>query len=128
MRAQQRWTTAWYQRTPSEGQRVRVLIEGPDTAWFEEFTQYRAHGYEVAVCTGPGPTGDGCTLLTEGCCPLADEADVVLSALDLEHPACRQLVDDMARNHPERPLIVDGSNGDPSVGARVAQIASALSG
>lgn len=92
-----------------EDPRVRSLLE----------RQLAEHGYRVATCAGP--LGEGppprCPLLAGEHCTAVDEADAVISGLDLAHPANRQLATALA-DDPERPLVVTPNlRVDTSAGA-----------
>lgn len=94
----------WSSRRPS-----RVLIEVDDGA--EAFARLRvleAAGYHVSWCPGPdGHRGRRCPLVSEGSCPLVDDADVVVTALGLHHAATRDVLAALARARPELPVVVE---------------------
>ena len=99
---------SWPERTG----RARVLVEDTDpaSAWAAQHLLER-QGYDVAVCGGPEALG-GCPLVEEGCCPLAQDADVVFTSLRLSRPGNRQVVEAVAARWPDRPLIVEATRPD----------------
>jgi hypothetical protein len=88
------------------GEGPRVLLESPDGA--EAHAVWRIlhrHGYETMWC--PGPRRDAeCTLVETGRCHLVDEADVVLSALDLNEPFCQAVVRSLDTDAASRTPVV----------------------
>jgi hypothetical protein len=63
--------------------RPRVLVEHPDHAVLQSAADtLRDEGYDVATCSGP-TQGARCPHVEFGYCPLADEADVVVSSTRL---------------------------------------------
>ena len=103
----QRLTSEW--KRGSE-HRIRVLIEDPEAAWFDDFTRFRAAGFEAAACTGPvaGATGDDaeCPYAAGRKCALWEDADVVLCALPLDDARCRVALEGGRRHHPETPVVL----------------------
>ncbi|HXZ62034.1 MAG TPA: hypothetical protein VEG62_04770 [Acidimicrobiales bacterium] len=86
----------------------RVLIESADGA--EAHAAWRLlqrEGYRTMWCPGPrsGP-GAQCVLSQSGQCPLVDEADVVVSALDVRDPACACVVRDLDAVAKDKPVVV----------------------
>lgn len=65
----------------------RVLIEDHDGAYsWARARELRRAGFEVAVCDGPDPQNAvDCTLLRDGRCDLADQADVILCNVRSRH-------------------------------------------
>jgi two-component SAPR family response regulator len=76
-------------REPFTGQSgaPRVLIEDHDGAYsWARARQLREAGFEVAVCEGPDPAqAVDCTLLRDGRCDLAAQADVILCDITARH-------------------------------------------
>ncbi|HZU73275.1 MAG TPA: hypothetical protein VE990_10955 [Acidimicrobiales bacterium] len=100
----QRRTAEWKR---GDHGRIKVLIEDPAVAWFGDFGRYRSAGFEVAVCTGPvGDQVDACPYLVEGQCELWDAADVVVCGLPLEQAACRHILAEGRKGHPDTPVVV----------------------
>jgi len=75
----------------------RVLIESADGA--EAHATWRLlqrHGYRTMWCPGPRQaSARECPLSGAGRCALVDEADAVVSALDLRDEACARVVRDL---------------------------------
>jgi hypothetical protein len=66
-----------------EAGRPRVLVEHPDHAVLQSAADtLREEGYDVATCSGP-TQGARCPHVALGYCPLADDADVVVSSTRL---------------------------------------------
>lgn len=101
----------WARDHPAVHGRIypRVLIEAEDGA--EALARVRlleAHGYDALWCPGPHRSDGGdCPLVRGAACPLADEAEVVVSSLDLAQPGSRLVLQAMASEHPELPVIVE---------------------
>ncbi len=72
----------------------RVLFESPDGAEAHAaWKLLQRHGYRVTWCPGPhGGFSPECALSTTGHCTLVDEADVVVSALDLRDASSQEVV------------------------------------
>ena len=113
VRVQQRSTTEW-RRTMQAGEvrRTHVLIEDPEAVVFDDYARFRAHGFETAVCTGP--SCGACPLLHGASCRLLDEADILLTTIDLRDPNSRSVLRTIRSRHPEVPVVV-------RVAGRVAQ-------
>jgi DNA-binding NtrC family response regulator len=88
-----------------------VLIEEPDGA--EAFAYWHLltdKGYSVQWCPGPGgPTRGRCALVSTGQCQLVEEADVVVSALGIDHKSSRDVLGAIRRLHPETPVVIQAS-------------------
>lgn len=65
---------------------IRVLIENADAAvlWASERVLSRG-GFEVETCSGPDDRRVTCTLAIDGCCELAERADVIVNGLAPQH-------------------------------------------
>src|SRR5579875_3713802 len=101
----------WARQHPSVHGRIypRVLVEAQDGAEaLARVHVLESHGYDAVWCPGPHrPDGADCPLVRGDGCPLADEVEVVVSSLDLEEPGTRKVLEAMAREHPELPVIVE---------------------
>ena len=86
----------------------RVLIESADGA--EAHAAWRLlqrHGYRTMWCPGPRRApGRQCPLSGTGHCTLVEEADAVVSALDLRDEACARVVHDLDAVAGDRPVVV----------------------
>lgn len=110
-----RWLRPRRRRTsPSgwEGTRSgrRILVEHGDEEVRDLLRrQLVEHGYRVATCAGPVDLGDHveCPVLSDQRCPAVDDADAIISGMDLTLAANRQLVAALAADEPHRPVIVD---------------------
>lgn len=101
----QRTTSEWNRtKDPRGAHRIRLLIEDPSATSFGDFARFRAYGFEVAVCAGP--EFGGCPLVRGEPCPLVEDADVVLWALDLDDPRSRAVLRTLRSTHPETPVVV----------------------
>ncbi len=84
---------AWPGEPGAADARPSVLFESPDGA--EAHAAYKVlerHGYRTMWCPGPdGGFSPRCTLTATGSCPLIDQADAVVSALDLRDGRCREV-------------------------------------
>jgi len=105
---------------PRPHAKPRVLIEDPSpVVELSDFSLFREAGFEVALCGGPDGSAT-CSLAEGKCCPLAEAADVVLFALDLDGAAGQSVLRAHARDHPERPVVVQlpgGGEARPADGA-----------
>jgi hypothetical protein len=85
--------------------RPRLLIEDPDRALqLSDFRLFDEGGFDVALCCGPGPC-EPCSLVEEGRCQLAAEADVVLIGPGMA-PERAELAAAHHRTRPELPVVV----------------------
>jgi hypothetical protein len=92
-------------RWPEASGRVLVEVAGQGMAQVIERT-LRDQGYQVAVCGGPAALPrHRCPLVETGTCPLADGADLLVYALDVEDADDREVLE-AHRLHPERPACV----------------------
>ncbi len=84
----------WPQEPGEVGQGPRVLFESSDGA--EAHAVWKVlgrYGYRVAWCPGPkGGFSSECALAATGHCPLVDDADAVVSSLDLADPLDQKVV------------------------------------
>ncbi|HUO48133.1 MAG TPA: hypothetical protein VMU09_04790 [Acidimicrobiales bacterium] len=108
----------------------RVLIESDDGAEATALVRVlERQGYRCAWCPGPGTTdARDCPLVRDGCCPLVEGADAVVSTLSLEHAGCRQVLAAMARSSPATPVVLAATPAGASrwshhlTGRRVLQL------
>ncbi len=88
-----------------EDNRPRVLFESADGAEAHAVCDLLdRHGYRTMWCPGPGGrSARECALSEAGRCPLVDEADAVVSALDVSNARCQEVLrrlDDVAADTP----------------------------
>lgn len=116
----QRRTSEWDRSIGSDApdRRLRVPIEDRSAAWFADFARFRSRGFEAAVCSGPEHADEECANLAGGRCPLADDADVVLFALDLEEPASQHVLESLREARPDLPFVIAASGESPSLRER----------
>jgi hypothetical protein len=82
--------------------RPHLLIESDDPALaISDFAIFRDAGFDVAFCTGPGQTPDGCPLRRGQPCDVAAGADVALHRL-----GSTSVVAELHRHHPDLPVVV----------------------
>ena len=94
--------TAW--SGPAQG--PRVLVEHADHATAAATENVlRSAGYTVAGCEGPGPAGP-CSLVADGSCAEAAEADVILYGLRVWDDDERAVLRELRRRHPDTPVVV----------------------
>jgi hypothetical protein len=92
-------------RWPEASGRVLVEVAGRGMGQVVERT-LREQGYQVAVCGGPAVLRRRrCPLVQGDGCPLADGADLVVYALDLDDADDREVLE-AHRAHPERRACV----------------------
>lgn len=85
-------------------ERTRLLVESDRSRWSGAAAATRA-GFDVLSCQGPTSQKHGCPLLTDGQCPLADGADVLLHLLDPSVPANLKLLEAHRIAQPRRPIV-----------------------
>jgi CheY-like chemotaxis protein len=84
----------------------RVLIEhSDDVTGLALASVLRGEGYAVAVCPGPAES-ERCPLAGPEGCAIAHGADVVVTALGLERPAGREVLEALRARLPGTPLVV----------------------
>ena len=111
------YARSWPDAPDQEGKRPLVLFESPDGAEAHGVWKLLGrYGYRMTWCPGPkGGFSQQCALATTGHCPLVDEADAVVSALDLSDPldqgVVRALHDVEAA---DKPVVVVASRGSAS--------------
>ena len=115
----QRRTSRRWQEDQRAAGRLRVLVENPSAALrFADFTTFREHGLDVALCSGPESEDDRCPLADGQPCPLAAAADVIVFGLDRDSVASRQVLDELRARHPGTPVAVEVARsrvGQPGV-------------
>ena len=83
----------WSGKPAGGDERPSVLFESHDGA--EAHAAWKLlerHGYRTMWCPGPmGGFSPRCTLTATGSCPLVDQADAVVSALDLRDARCKEV-------------------------------------
>lgn len=100
----------------NDGRRPRILVENPDQALLWSISEtLREEGYEVATCTGP-VDGARCPMIEFGYCPLADEADVVISSTKIAD--ARELLAAHAYNV-RPPLVIEAEPEEVDETARL---------
>ena len=102
----------WYGWSEDGAGGPRGPFESPDGA--EAHAVWRVlgrHGCRTMWCTGP-EGGSPCVLVATGRCRLVDEADLVVSSLDLGDRRCQ----DVARAGPRPAHRRDARRGDDSAG------------
>ena len=94
----------------------RVLFESPDGAEAHAtWKLLQRHGYRVTWCPGPrGGFSPDCALSASGHCALVDEADVVVSALDLKDTASQEVVRGLNEAVSRTAVVVVASRGAAS--------------
>jgi hypothetical protein len=93
----------WSDRTPGK---PRLLVEDASgVAAISDHSLFREAGFDVAVCGGPDGTGP-CPLVAGGHCELAEAADVVFYALDIDEPLGREVLQAHLRPPASRPVVV----------------------
>jgi len=104
-------------RSTQEGKGPLVLFESPDGAEAHGVWKLlERYGYRMTWCPGPqGGFSRECALSATGYCPLVDEADAVVSSLDLADPldqkVVRALNDQVAATMPVTPVVVVATKG-----------------
>ncbi len=123
----QRLLAGWRER-PGDGERDRVprlVVEADDPGFaLADFDAFRAAGFEVAHCSGPGRHLEDCPAYRGELCSLLLGADVVLQRL--ERGAGREeLASAIRRRHPELSYVAIGGAGAGPRDARPASSAGA---
>jgi len=96
--------------------RVRVLVEHEDGAVQCAAERIlREAGYDTATCGGPTTFRRArCPVVTTGRCPLADDADVIVHALNPDRPRNADVLNALRARYPEVPIVVEVP--DPALG------------
>ncbi len=101
----------WHGASEDAAGGPRVLFESPDGA--EAHAVWRLlerHGCRTMWCTGP-EDGSPCALVATGKCGLVEEADAVVSSLDLRDQRCQEVARALDRRAVERPVVVVARKG-----------------
>jgi len=103
----------WPNEAQDDESEPRVLFESPDGAEAHAaWTVLRSHGYRMTWCPGPqGGFSPRCALSATGHCCLVDEADVVVTSLDLRDPQCEEVVRALDAQASETPVVVVAPRG-----------------
>jgi len=98
----------WPDEVPDDDGMPTVLFESPDGAEAHAaWKLLRRNGYRMTWCPGPqGGFSPECALSATGHCQLVDEADAVVSALDLRDPVCEKIVRALNAQAPGTPVVV----------------------
>ncbi len=98
--------------------RPRVLIEHRDPdAGLELAAAIRRAGCTVGICRGPDATADRptrCPLHGLEPCVAVEGADLVVTALDLDHEEARRVLEGLRTRYPSTPLTVLATEGQTS--------------
>ena len=97
----------------------RVQVETPGGRWQAESAARHA-GFEVMGCPSPPGGWGACPALHGEPCPLAADADVIVTAVP--GSVGRSLLDAHRRTHPAVPLCAELAAGDPDPGPVAARI------
>ncbi len=106
------YARGWPAELDQKGKGPLVLFESPDGAEAHGVWKLLSrYGYRMTWCPGPkGGFSQQCALAATGHCPLVDEADAVVSALDLADPLDQEVVhalnDKVAAASPITPVVV----------------------
>jgi acetyltransferase len=94
---------------PIEHRARRVLIEGGGWLDSPSVARLRTAGDDVRRCLGPRRRPDHCCpLVTDGDCPLAEQADVIVPLLT-EDAECTAVIEEHRRRWPDRVTDLDPS-------------------
>jgi hypothetical protein len=106
------FASGWPEGAPDEDAPL-VLFESPDGAEAHAVWKLlRRHGYHMSWCPGPrGGFSSECALAATGHCPLVDEADVVVSALDMRDPQSEEIVHALNAQATDTPVVVATKRG-----------------
>jgi hypothetical protein len=108
---------AWYSSEPV-GHRPRVLVEDDHPALaISDFSSFAEAGFDVAVCSGPGRSGQSCPLLCGQECGLVARADAVLHGLD---PGLG-IAAAIRQRHPDLAVLVEPGARESGDDARVPE-------
>jgi hypothetical protein len=104
----------------------QLLVESPDPLLaISNFDAFRAAGFDVMVCGGPGVDAGECPVVRGEACPLMAAADIVLFDLDGEPPRRTEMLTAsrskvlaaMRANRPELPIVVMSAAAPPDAAA-----------
>ena len=107
-----------------------VLFESPDGAEAHAaWKVLRGHGYRMTWCPGPqGGFSPRCALSATGHCQLVDEADAVVSSLELRDPLCGEVVRALDAQASETPVVVVAPRGSAARWAEEAPDCEVVAG
>jgi len=90
----QDFASGWAEGSDQHGEGPLVLFESPDGAEAHGVWKLLGrHGYRMSWCPGPkGGFSQECSLCATGHCPLVDDADAIVTSLDLSDPLDRKVV------------------------------------
>ena len=98
----------WPRLTPGDASRPRVLVEVKDPAEADSYWRFLGrHGYDVSWCPGPSATSS-CVLVEEGHCPLVEQADIVLTALNPDDVHAKPVLEHLHEPDCMKPIIAVG--------------------
>ena len=81
----------------------RVLVERRGWADNPQVAALRSAGHDIRQCPGPDRrAGRACPLVTAGQCPLAEQADLIVSLLPGDEPDCAAVLAAHRRRWPHR--------------------------
>jgi len=102
------FASSWPDEASGDDDGPLVLFESPDGAEAHAaWKVLRRNGYRMTWCPGPqGGFSPECALSATGHCPLVDEADAVVSALDLRDPVCEKVVRALDAQSQETPVVL----------------------
>ena len=96
----------WHGGSEDGGGGPRILFESPDGAEAHAVSRVLGrHGCRTMWCTGPEGASP-CVLVATGTCRLVDEADLVVSSLDLGDRRCQDVARALDRRTVETPVVV----------------------
>jgi hypothetical protein len=108
------FASEWPEGPDEHGQGPLVLFESPDGAEAHGVWKLLGrHGYRMSWCPGPkGGFSRECCLSATGQCHLVDEADAVVSSLDLSDPLDEKVVRALNETEaPDKPVVVVTTRG-----------------
>jgi len=100
--------------------RKRVLIESHDGVSAGDADALRAAGVELRVCLGPGRGRSDCPLLVHGRCRLAEEAELIVSALLAEVQPSAEIGQEHVRRRPDTVVVTSPSGWREAVSEMIA--------
>ena len=115
-------SSRWMADGAARGARLRLLVETADpVAEISDFRSFRQAGIDVAVCSGPGPQGSECPMVTGRRCALAERADAVLVELPPSSSETHQVVEAMRARHPGTPIVMHVARQPADESSRVPE-------
>lgn len=96
----------WQPASEDGEDRPRILFESPDGAEAHAVWKLlERHGCRTMWCTGP-QDGAACVLVAAGSCPLVEEANAVVSSLDLRNQRCQEVARALDAGAASTPVVV----------------------